>query len=166
MTETGAIRLIVMRHSKTEQFARSDHVRRLTERGQHDAEQAGRWMAARGFVPELVLVSSAVRARGTVDQVFAGLGAESDVLVLDELYGANPRDVIELCGRIPAGVECAAVVGHNPTMAMLVQLLLADDSQVTHFPTSAVAAIELPGGWDALEEGSGTLLDTHTRHDD
>ncbi len=166
MTQTGTKRLIVMRHAKTENAAADDHARRLTQRGERDAVAAGTWLTRQHAVPEVVLVSSATRARATVDRLMDGLDAKPDVQVLDELYGATAHDVVELCGRIPARVKCAAVVGHNPTMAMVAQLLLGDDGRLTHFPTAAIAVIEVSAGWDVVEEASGSLLLTHTPHDD
>jgi phosphohistidine phosphatase len=171
MTDTSADgsseskRLVVVRHSKTEQFAGSDHARRLTDRGKGDAQALGAWLAGAGIVPEVVLVSSAARAQQTAELMASGLDPEPEIVVLDDLYGAGPSDVVELCGQIPADVTCAAVVGHNPTMAVLAGVLVADDGLITHFPTSAAALIDLPGPWDALAESSGTLVELYTPHD-
>jgi phosphohistidine phosphatase len=172
MTDTGANspaaskRLVVSRHAKTQQFATSDRVRRLTDRGERNSRGIGRWLMSVGVFPEAVLVSSAARARQTAELMADELDREPQTVVLDELYGATARDVIELCGQLESEVACAAVVGHNPTMAMLADLLLSEDGQIGHFPTSAVAVVDLPGPWDGLEEESGTLAYLHTPHDD
>jgi phosphohistidine phosphatase len=172
MTDTGAIdgtdtkRLVVIRHAKTESHASTDHVRKLVDRGKRDSRNLGRWMASTDVRPDVLLVSSATRARQTSDLVVEELGGDPSVLVSDELYGAGPFEVIELCGQVEPDAECVAVVGHNPTMEALASLLLAEDGQISHFPTSAVAVIDLPGPWNALEEQSGTLAYLHTPHDD
>jgi phosphohistidine phosphatase len=171
MTETSADqptsskRLVVIRHAKTEQFATSDHARTLTKRGERDSSDLGRWMSRAGVLPQVVLVSSAARARQTAELVVEHLDPAPDIVTLDELYGGTARDAMELCAQIGAEVDCAAIVGHNPTMAMLADLLLAEDGQVGHFPTSAVAVIDLPGVWDDLPEERGTLIHLHTPHD-
>ena len=170
MTEHGADgsdtrRIVVVRHASTEQFSSSDHARRLTEGGERDSSRIGEWLASVDVHPEVVLVSSAARARRTADLVVAALGDQTPVVVLDELYGASPYEVVELCARIDADVACAAVVGHNPTMAMLADLLVAADDAIDHFPTSAVAVVDVPGTWNALPEGSGTLVHLHRPHD-
>src|ERR1044072_1587078 len=36
-------RLVIVRHSKTEAYATTDHVRALTDRGKRDAPELGRW---------------------------------------------------------------------------------------------------------------------------
>jgi phosphohistidine phosphatase len=171
MTETQAHepteekRLIVIRHAKTEQLAANDHARGLTDRGRRDAQALGRWLADASIYPDVVLVSSATRAQQTAEIVAGALDPVPQVLSLDELYGASPPDVIELCAQVPASAKCAAVVGHNPTMVMLASLLLSDDAIISHFPTSAAAVIDLPGPWDGLSEDSGTLAELHTPDD-
>ena len=60
------------------------------------------------------------------------------------------------------------MIGHNPTMAYLAQLL--DDGEATPelegellagFPTSAVAVFEYDGAWADLGEGSARLVGYH-----
>jgi phosphohistidine phosphatase len=162
---TSSKRIVVIRHAKTEQFATSDHTRTLTKRGERDSSNLGRWLSRAGVLPQVVLVSSAARARQTAELVTEQLDLAPDIVTLDELYGGTARDVIELCAQIDAEVECAAIVGHNPAMAMLADLLLAEDGRVGHFPTSAVAVIDVPGNWDDLPEESGSLIHLHTPHD-
>ena len=65
-------------------------------------------------------------------------------------------------------VSALVVVGHNPTMAYLAQLL--DDGEgdpavvgelAGGFPTSAVAVFEYDGSWADLAEGSAHLVAFH-----
>jgi phosphohistidine phosphatase len=154
-------RLAVVRHSKTEAYASTDHARTLTDRGRRDARDLGRWLGQNGFAPEIVLVSSAARAQQTADGIVGELAEDPDIVVVDDLYGASPDDVIEICGeRLDDSIERAAVIGHNPTMAALVDVLIGSDTDedLGHFPTSATAVVEVAGAWDALGEGSGSLL--------
>jgi phosphohistidine phosphatase len=166
---TSAKQLIVMRHAKTESHASSDHARVLTDRGERDSEAAGRWLAEQGLTPQVVLVSSAARARGTVDRLVAGLefGPAPDVVVLDELYGADEYDVLALVAQhVPAGTGIAMVVGHNPTMAMTSWLVQPDEERVdTYFPTSGLAVFEVDVAWDEVDPGVGTFVRSHTPKD-
>jgi phosphohistidine phosphatase len=59
----------------------------------------------------------------------------------------------------------AIVVGHNPTMASLAQLLddgegdaEAGSEMVTGFPTSAVAVFEYAGKWADLATGTARVV--------
>jgi len=166
---TSAKQLIVMRHAKTETHASSDHARVLTDRGERDSLNAGRWLASEGLAPDVVLVSSAARARGTVDHLVTGLGegAAPEVVVLDELYGADEYDVLAICAaRIPAASSIALVVGHNPTMAMTAWLVQPAETRAdTYFPTSGLAVFEVDVEWNEVDPGVGAYVRSHTPKD-
>jgi phosphohistidine phosphatase len=160
--------LVIVRHSKTEAYASTDHARGLTDRGRRDAGDLGRWLDATGLAPEIMLVSSAARAQQTADIVGAQVGSDPEVVVVDELYGAAPDEVIEICReRLDTSVERAAVVGHNPTMASVVDLLIDSDTDedLGHFPTSAAAAVEVEGDWELLAPGVGALAQLYRPQD-
>jgi phosphohistidine phosphatase len=159
MSENEARRLVVMRHAKTESMASSDHDRDLTDRGRRDARAAGAWLAKQRLAPAVVLVSSAVRARSTADEVCAALESRPDVRVLDELYQADEYEVIDLCvAEVPAEAGIVLVVGHNPTMTMAANLLQGDDDrQDLALPTAALAVLEVCGPWSELAPGAGVL---------
>jgi phosphohistidine phosphatase len=154
-------RLAVVRHSKTEASATTDHARTLTDRGKRDARELGRWLDQTDVTPQVLLVSSAARARQTAEFASAQLDSEPEMVVVDDLYGASPDEVIEICrAHLDDSFERAAVIGHNPTMAGLVDLLIGSDTDedLGHFPTSATAVVEITGGWESLGEGAGTLV--------
>ncbi|MET0314259.1 MAG: histidine phosphatase family protein, partial [Hansschlegelia sp.] len=62
-------RLILFRHAKSDwpEDGGDDHGRSLAPRGRRVAGPMGAWLAGRGFRPDLVLCSTAVRARATWD---------------------------------------------------------------------------------------------------
>ncbi len=167
MTGTSTRHFVVMRHGKAEPSASSDHERELTARGRADSRAAGTWLAAEGLSPDVVLVSSAARARSTCDEVCAALTGDIDVQMLDSLYGADEYDVIATCvDEIPAGARCALVIGHNPTMAMTAALLQPEgDRQDLSLPTAALVVLAIAPPWAELKPGCGSLLQVHTPHD-
>jgi phosphohistidine phosphatase len=153
-----------MRHAKAEASASSDHARELTSRGQRQSRAAGTRMADQSAVPELVLVSSAARARSTCSQVLAGLatGADPQVRVLDGLYDADGHDVLSACAdEVPAATATVLVIGHNPTIAEAAVLLQAEPDRVDlSFPTGAYAVFGLDVEWADVAPGVGTFLDS------
>jgi phosphohistidine phosphatase len=158
---SDATTLVIIRHSKTEAYATTDHARTLTDRGKRDARNLGRWLDESEFTPEVLLVSSAARAQQTADFVSLQLDSEPESAVVDELYGASPDEVIAICREhLDDSVSCAAVIGHNPTMASLIDVLIDSDTDedLSHFPTSAAAVVQFDGGWDSLAPGTGTLV--------
>ena len=111
-----------MRHAKAEQSAATDHERELAERGHADAAAAGRWLAARGVEPDYALVSAAVRTRGTWDALAEGAGWDLDPEFDGRCTPPARRPRSTCCARSTRRHD-VIVVGHNPTMASLAQIL-------------------------------------------
>jgi phosphohistidine phosphatase len=165
-------RLVVVRHAKAEQSGESDHARRLIPRGRKDAESAGRWLAGEGVVPDHALVSAAPRARETWESLAAGAGWSVEPDLDEGLYSAEPDTALDLIRRTPPDAAVVVVVGHNPTMGQLVQLLddgegdpAASNAMVRGFPTSAVAVFEYDGVWADLDITSARLVACHVGRD-
>ena len=117
-------RLFLLRHAKSAwPDGVADHDRPLADRGRRDAAAVGRWLAASGMGPDLVLVSPAQRARQTWDAVAAELGSTGEVRVTDEVYDAGPGDLLDVLRDIPAATPHVLVVGHNPGIERLAGLL-------------------------------------------
>ena len=162
------MRLTVMRHAKAEHAAPSDFERPLAARGRADAEAAGAWLAERGWVPDHALVSAALRTQQTFESVSAGGAFDLEPDLDRSLYSADPESVLDLVRLVPAGVESLLVIGHNPTMGSLAQLLhdgTGDQGAVTEmsgdFPTGALALFEYDGTWPDLSWTSCALAAFH-----
>ncbi len=159
-------RLVIMRHAKAEATAPSDQERTLASRGSADAEAAGRWLAEQGITPDVALVSDAVRTRQTWAQVAAGAGWDESVADFSEaLYAAGADTAFDLLRESDAEVATLVVIGHNPTMAYVAELIddgegdaEATTAMVTRgFPTSGLAVFAVDGPWSDLGPGSGRL---------
>ena len=157
-----------MRHAKAEQYGTTDVERRLTERGQRDAAEAGRWLAAQGFEPEQALVSAAARTQETWEALSEGAGWDLEADVDSSLYSAGTEAVLDLLREVDPGVTSVIVVGHNPTMASLAAVL--DDGEgdeeagnqiAMDYPTSAVTVFAYDGKWDELDEASASVVAFH-----
>lgn len=158
----------MVRHAKAEPSADTDHARRLLDRGRADAAAAGQWLTRQGLVPDHALVSAATRALETWTALASGAGWELEPTLDEGLYSAGPDTALDLLRGAPAEARVLVVVGHNPTMAQLAQLL--DDGEgdpealtamVSGFPTSAVAVFEYDGAWVDLDLTSARLLAFH-----
>ncbi|MFT4264447.1 MAG: histidine phosphatase family protein [Nocardioides sp.] len=150
--------LVIVRHAKAEQFGPSDHERPLAARGRADAAAAGRWLAAAGIVPDEVLVSTALRTRETFAAIADAAGWEVEPWIDTTLYSAGVDTVLELLHAVSEETRTAVVVGHNPTVSMVAQLL--DDGSgvpLGELATGAVAVFAYDGAWADLDVGSATL---------
>jgi len=157
-----------MRHAKAEGGGETDHARELAQRGWNDALEAGRWLADRGLVPDAVLVSSARRTTSTWLAVAEGGSFDVEATASESLYSAGPESALDLVRETSDDVGSLVVIGHNPTIAYLAQLL--DDGEgdeeagramAVGFPTGALAVFEVTGSWSDLELASARLVGFH-----
>lgn len=148
--------LLIMRHAKSDwgEPAAADHARPLAPRGVRAAKRMGRLLTDAGAAPDLVLTSTAVRARTTAELAAEAGVWSAPIEARGSLYGATAADVVtELAAaNLPDRVM---VVGHEPTSSELVALLSGGGR--VRMPTAAVACIELTGSWADLAPGRGRL---------
>jgi phosphohistidine phosphatase len=162
-------RLVIVRHAKAEGQGAPDHERRLAARGYGDAVAGGAWLAASGIRPDHALVSSARRAKETYLALCEGAGWEPDSDDSRALYAAEPETALDLVREVPTEATTLLVVGHNPTMGTLAQLLddgegdeVASDELVSGgFPTCSLAVFEVPVAWADLGLTGATLTAFH-----
>jgi phosphohistidine phosphatase len=150
--------LLVLRHAKSswKHPELADHDRPLNKRGKRDAPRIGRLVRDENLVPELILSSSAVRARDTALAVAAACDHACELRVLHDLYLGDPEDHARLLQSLPDAIGSAMLVGHNPGMEELVETLGGAHEAM---PTAALAWIDLPiDRWSELRlDGSGRL---------
>ncbi len=152
-------RLYLLRHAKTEPYsADGDHERTLTERGRADAALMGREIAARGFLPELVLASTSRRTFQTLELILSNFTPQPESRLEPELYLAPARTLLQRAAAIGGNTGSALLIGHNPGMEELA-VQLAGDSDLgvraaEKFPTACFAAFESAANtWTAAARG-------------
>jgi phosphohistidine phosphatase len=145
------IRLALVRHAKSDwgDPHLDDHDRPLNERGLRDAPRMARRFADSAFRPDLILSSTAVRARATAAAFGSATGVA--VTVQERLYGA-PAGLL-LSAAAESGSNAVVVVAHDPGMSMLAAQL--SDGGIAHMTTCAVATFT----WDADDWEIATAID-------
>jgi phosphohistidine phosphatase len=151
-------RLYLLRHAKSSWAdpGLADHDRPLNSRGRRAAKAIGRHLRDQGIEPQLVLCSSATRARETLERI--GYAAH----VEPELYGAGAGALLARLRKVPAAVPSVMLIGHNPGLQELALLLSRPGAGVRElaakFPTAALATLALPS-WSTLDRGTAELID-------
>ncbi|HJL42261.1 MAG TPA: histidine phosphatase family protein [Myxococcales bacterium LLY-WYZ-16_1] len=110
-------RLILMRHAKSSwaSEADSDHARPLNDRGLRQAPRVGALLAERGWVPDRVLCSDALRTRQTWDCLRPALaGGAPHVSFEPTLYLAGWAELKPLLAGSSHTAETVLALGHNP----------------------------------------------------
>ncbi|MEZ5826360.1 MAG: histidine phosphatase family protein [Geminicoccaceae bacterium] len=153
------LELMLFRHAKSswDIAGQNDFERDLAPRGRRSAKTMGRLMAERGWIPDLVLTSSAVRTQRTLALAVACWPTMPDIRSLKSLYLASPAQIRAIVARQSGGSRLM-VVGHNPGLERLALQLaepsaLRDEIEVK-FPTGALARITFDSdSWSAIETG-------------
>jgi phosphohistidine phosphatase len=163
-----ARRLVLMRHARAGYADTSDFDRPLAETGAEDARAAGRWLAELGVTAEAALVSAAVRAARTYTALASGAGWTVEPALDRALYHADDQSALDLIRLVDPEVRHLVVVGHNPTIATLAQLL--DDGEgdpsalvamASGFTPASTAVFDLDVAWGELDHGGATLTAYH-----
>jgi phosphohistidine phosphatase len=157
--------LWVLRHAKAAPHRPEDHGRPLAARGRLQCAELSEHLAglAKGR-PKLVLCSSAVRALETAEGIVDALGRKARIVVEPKLYRADADELLDIVREVDDERAAAMVVGHNPTLLDLLELLVdrtaaAGHDQLAHgFPTAALAVVVFDTDhWAELSPGAGHL---------
>lgn len=151
--------LLLLRHAKSswDDPSLDDLDRPLAERGLEAARLMGREFAARDWLPDLALVSAALRTRDTWRLVAAQLPASPQVAFAKALYDASAADILNQIRQVDASSGSLLVVGHNPGLEDLAKQLSAPGSEAKarkkleeKFPTAALARFVFESDWSSL----------------
>lgn len=155
--------LFLLRHAKAGWAAPGmrDFDRPLDAIGENDAETVGMTMRTNGYRPDLVICSSARRARQTLDGVARHLPA-SRVVYADGLYSTDAMGYVDIIRDAPEAGSIL-MIGHNPMTEDVAMALSGDGEETARttmlagFPTSALAVIRFPGTLAEAAPGKGYL---------
>jgi phosphohistidine phosphatase len=129
-------RLTLIRHANAEQDSDvRDFERPLSKKGSGDAQDMARRFLERGRVPDLILVSAAVRTRETAETFAKVLGVPARLLQADDaLYLADGEQIIAAIRAVGPRVMHLMVVGHNPGISAAA-IALAPEAVTGDLPT-------------------------------
>ncbi|MFI7482624.1 SixA phosphatase family protein [Kocuria sp. M1R5S2] len=168
MTRHDRKKLVLMRHAEAEHpWGVVDHDRPLTPGGSADAAAAGRWLLDHGHAPDMILCSSALRARQTCTWVSSVLGDLAPTARLDEsLYAASDPRIVAVLNHVPETVRTLLVIGHLPGLRDAALRLATPDSDYDAVmaladgcPTAGLALLEVPGEWAGLDGADARLVE-------
>ena len=156
-------RLILTRHAKSawDDPLTPDHDRPLNDRGKAAAADLGQWLASRGYAPDEVLCSDALRTRKTWSGVAPALPGAPVLELKPALYHAGPDVMLAVLRH--ARADTVMMIGHNPGIADFAARLVAHpplSSEFDRFPTGATLVVDFAvDRWDQAGFGLGTTVD-------
>ncbi|MCP4142324.1 MAG: histidine phosphatase family protein [Chloroflexi bacterium] len=152
-------RLILMRHAESgwDHPDLSDRERPLTKRGRSDAISMGALLEKEGVEIDAIFYSTAERTRETLSLFLGDYTFNGKARYLDLLYSAEIRDYVDILMQLSPAIECAMILGHNPTMSGAVEFFTG---RYASFSAAAVAYLEFDiEEWSELiEKPEGKLL--------
>lgn len=155
MTKT----LILMRHAKSswDNPDLSDHDRKLNKRGKRSAEALGKWLRQKGWLPDQVQCSSAVRTRETL----SALDLDCQTEFTGDLYRVTANQMLRVLSR--AKGDTVLMLGHNPAIQKFAETIVAEPPEHPEFetyPTGATLVVRFDlDGWDRVAWRGGDVLD-------
>ncbi|MBN0048960.1 histidine phosphatase family protein [Streptomyces actuosus] len=159
-------RIVLFRHAKADWPQVSDHERPLAERGRMDAAEAGRRLADTAIPFDLALCSTAARTRETWKLAVHEFAHRPKTVYEERIYEASPGELIALLNEIPDDVQNVLLIGHNPGVHGLADILSgsAEGDVLSRmnrrgFPAAAFAVLLHDGPWKTLEPGTARLND-------
>jgi phosphohistidine phosphatase len=107
------------------------------------------------MIPDLIISSTATRARSTAELARI-TGGWASRLILDEvLYGASVTETLSVAARHGADCDKVMLVGHQPTWSMTVRHLTGGHVAMR---TATVADVDLAiSDWSQIHNATGTL---------
>lgn len=144
--------LLILRHAKSSwsKPELADHDRPLNKRGKRDAPRIGSLLRREDLVPDLIISSTAARARSTAELASEACGYEGELRLERECYAAGPEAYLDALQSLPESYPCVMVVGHNPGLEELLELLTGEWQRL---PTAALAQVRLRlDVWGELDE--------------
>jgi phosphohistidine phosphatase len=135
--------LLLLRHAKSSWKDEDvpDHDRPLKKRGQRDAPRMGKLLRQLDLVPELIVSSTALRARATALAAAEEARYAGDIRFEPRIYEASASQLLAVVRALPDGVKRAMIVGHNPGLEELVTVLSGAHELLS---TGALAHLEVP----------------------
>ena len=149
-------RLTLVRHGQAEwkDDGSSDFDRVLHRRGTSEATGMARRCREQGWIPDLILVSSALRTQQTAQCFMRELDLQARKLQLVEsMYLASHRDLLHAARAAGPRIAHLMLVGHNPGLTEFAQFL-APSAGLGIFETGALCTMTLNlADWTGLDAG-------------
>lgn len=149
--------LYLLRHAKSswKDETMLDIERPLNSRGRKASQLVGGFLKKEKIIPDLILCSSAVRARQTTDIVMEAAKLSTDLRFDERIYEAGSLRLLEVVRQIEKSKKNVLLVGHNPGLEGFLELLTGT---VKTIPTGTLSKVVLKASnWADISDEVGTL---------
>jgi phosphohistidine phosphatase len=165
---SGVKTLFILRHAKSSwaEIGVDDINRSLKSSGINDAIALANILRKDLSQLEIILSSPANRAIHTAILFCQTLGLSTEkIQIMDNIYEAHINEVKRIVSRIPTGISCAMVVGHNPSFTYFANEFLT--SPLDNLPTCGIVKIDFRvDNWNEIAKDKvvSTYIDFPKNH--
>ncbi len=152
--------IVLIRHAKSswDDPTLRDFDRPLNDRGYSDAPFMGKQLAMHGLHFDRVIASPSKRTTQTLQYVSKEAGIRESIITWDStVFHSTAENLLRLLENLDPSVHTVAVVGHNPSMTQLANLLQSD-TLIDNVPTCGMVAVNYQlSSWSELRNSKGKL---------
>ncbi len=148
--------LYLLRHAKSDwkKEAATDFERPLSKRGLSNAPKMAAWLAKQANRPETIISSPALRAYQTALFFSHALDIQArDIRFDNRIYEAGLDTLLEIIRALPEDEKSVLLIGHNPWLDFLLQVLSKQAQPHTDgklMTTCAIAKISVESQWRSI----------------
>jgi phosphohistidine phosphatase len=156
--------LYLLRHAQSadKHLYQSDKERELTPTGLNDAILIGAYLYRQKINFDLIVSSTAIRAKHTAELVVDASKMMPDKILLEEeLFTASVRTFLSLVNQLDDSFSHVMCIGHNPVISYLAEYLTK--AEIGDMPPAGLAIIQFNvQHWKEITQGSGELINLVT----
>lgn len=153
--------LVMIRHAKSSWAnpLQSDFERPLNDRGEKDAPMMGEKLKKQNIIPDLVIASTAKRAKQTAKKIAKALDYdESKILWQEKLYHCIPSVFEEILYEVDDSIKTVFIVAHNPGITEFVNEL-SGQFHLDNMPTCGIVGAKFEAEqWNEFSRTNKTVF--------
>ena len=151
-------RLYIIRHAKSswKDMTLDDYDRPLNKRGESNAPMMGKRLRDKKIKPDLILSSSALRAKTTAEIIAKEVKYSKEIVFKEEIYEAFPSDLHKMLKKVDDKNSVVFLFGHNPELNMLAENYVDFEENIV---TCGVVEIEFDcKRWRDIDKDNAKLI--------
>ena len=150
--------LMLIRHGAAQiQSGLNDFDRPLTTSGVENSLSLGQFILESKNIPDLIISSTAKRAKGTAENIIKGGKLGSDLLFEDSIYGGNSSFLLYLLSEQKNSYNNICLVGHEPHFSNFIYNITNKKNFI--FETANLVIIKLNiKKWENVNYKKGRIL--------
>ncbi len=151
-------KLFIIRHAKSswKDFSLDDFDRPLNKRGKLNAPLMGTKLKERGVVPDIMISSSALRAKTTAEIIAKKVKYSQKIIFKKDIYEIGESAIEKILKKLDDENSVVFLFGHNPDLNMLAEDYVDFDENI---PTCGIVEIAFDcGKWKDISSENAKFI--------